>query len=158
MVNLSQRGFTFVALLATLAIFSFGSVVFARYWSEATRRDREAEWLRIGSTYAAAIADYYNASPGPERAFPRRLEDLLADPRFVGTRRHLRDLYGDPMSRGSDWNLVRSVDGGIMGVRSTSTAAPLRQNDFGPWGTGRRSTTSYSEVEFRFDPSSEGKR
>jgi len=51
---------------------------------------------------------------------------LLLDTRFVGTVRHLRTLYADPVSVDTPWGLLRAPDGGIRGVYSQSAAVPLR--------------------------------
>jgi hypothetical protein len=55
------------------------------------------------------------------RRRPARLEDLLQDPRYPSTRRHLRKLYADPITGQASWGLVQASDGsGIIGVHSLS--------------------------------------
>ena len=154
----SQNGFTFIALLFVLLLFGLGSVTFARYWSEIQRRDRETEWLRVGSLYAAAIADYYLASPGSVKQYPRRLEELTEDNRFVGLRRHLRRVYGDPLLSGAGWEVLREPQGGIFGVRSISNHPPLRQVNFGPWVQLRGAPQKYADIEFVFVPEREERK
>jgi hypothetical protein len=62
--------------------------------------------------------------------YPRALEDLLADNRFVVPMRHLRKIYRDPISLTQEWGIVRGPDGGISGVYSPSTAEPMKKGNF----------------------------
>lgn len=119
------RGFTYVAVLFALAIFGVGLAALGESWSASARREREAELIEIGSAYIQAIDSYYRRSPGALKAYPRRLDQLLEDGRFVGTVRHLRQLYPDPV-QGAEWALVRAADGGIQGVYSPSERLALR--------------------------------
>lgn len=122
-----QAGFTYVAMLFALAIFGIGLAAIGESWSAASRREKEEELLLIGSAYAQAIAAYYVQSPGTPKSYPKHLEDLLEDKRFVGVVRHLRKAYRDPLSRDGKWGIVRAPDGGIMGVYSLSEMEVLRK-------------------------------
>ncbi len=122
-----QGGFTYIAVLTALAIFGIGLAALGTMWSAAAQRDKEAELLLVGAAYQRAIGDYYLSSPGTPKRFPAALDELVEDRRFVGTRRHLRKLYGDPVNHGGDWELVRAADGGIAGVCSLSVAPTLRR-------------------------------
>lgn len=121
------RGFTYVWALAAVALLSVGLSVVGPMWADQARRDREQELLRVGSLYAQAIADYYVLTPGTAKQFPTRLEELLQDDRFWGTRRHLRKLYPDPMQPQRPWGVLRGADGRITGVFSQDTAQPFLQ-------------------------------
>ena len=66
-------------------------------------------------------------SPGAVKQFPPSLEALLEDRRLVGTHRHLRRIYPDPINPSQPWGLLRGPDGRIRGVFSTSELPPLRQ-------------------------------
>lgn len=121
------RGFTYVVVLAMIAISSVGAAALGTVWSEQSRREREQELLRIGRLYADAIASYHAASPGVAKRYPPTLESLLLDTRFVGTVRHLRKVYADPVEPGRPWGLVLDADGNIKGVFSQSERPPLRQ-------------------------------
>ena len=123
----TQRGYTFVAVLALIALVSIGLAAAGPSWSERLRREREQELLHIGSLYAQAIAEYRDESPGSLKSFPETLDALLADPRFIGLHRHLRRLYPDPLAPGRPWGLVRDKDGRILGVYSQSEDAPIAQ-------------------------------
>ncbi|MET0383531.1 MAG: type II secretion system protein [Burkholderiaceae bacterium] len=118
------RGFTFVALLAAVAVITLGLSVTAPTWADKARRERERELMRIGELYAHALADYREGSPGGLKTWPRSLDELALDKRFFGVRRHLRRLYPDPLDPARPWGLVRDLDGGIVGVYSQSTDRP----------------------------------
>jgi type II secretory pathway pseudopilin PulG len=121
------RGFTFVAILLLLALVSLGLAAAGTVWSQASKRERERELMRIGTLYASAIASYYNAAPGSQKVYPERLELLLLDTRYVGTVRHLRRVYPDPIDPAQAWGLVRDPAGRITGVYSQSEEAPVAQ-------------------------------
>jgi type II secretory pathway pseudopilin PulG len=122
-----EAGFTLVWVMAVLVVLAIGLAAVGTQWADQAQRERERELLRIGSIYAQAIADYHAASPGSLKPYPASLQDLLEDRRFIGIRRHLRQLYADPVNPGQDWGLVPAPDGGISGVYSRSTATPLRR-------------------------------
>lgn len=122
-----QAGFTLVWALAALAIMAAGLSVVGPLWAERARRDREADILRYGRAYALAIAAYRQATPGGVKQYPNSLNELLIDRRFIGTRRHLRRLYPDPLDPQRPWGLIRDSGGGIRGVYLQSSAKPLRR-------------------------------
>lgn len=119
------RGFTIIGLLAVLVLLMVGLAQAGTWWSQDARREREQELLRIGAVYAAALASYHQRSPGSVRQYPRALAELLRDARHVGTVRHLRQLYPDPLQPSRPWGLVRDEHGGIVGVFSQSDEAPM---------------------------------
>jgi len=116
------------------------------------RREREAELLFRGQLYRNAIKSYFDAGTGT-KSYPRSLTDLLVDPRYP-KRHHIRELYGDPMSRDEQraWILIRAPDGGIAGVASSSQEEPMRKENF-PRGMEYFSTAkSYSDWKFSYEP------
>jgi type II secretory pathway pseudopilin PulG len=103
----------------------------SRYWSTIVKRDREEELLFRGDQIRRAIDAYYKEQAGGRKSrYPRGLEDLLKDPRFPGTRRHLRRVYRDPMTRDGRWGIVRDSAGGVKGVFSKSKESPLKVGNF----------------------------
>lgn len=130
-----QAGFTFVAVLLLLALCMLGLAVAGPLWSQQVKREREQELLRIGTLYAQALASYRDASPGSLKQYPKQLEALLLDTRFVGIRRHLRTLYADPVNPGQPWGMVLDTDGRVTGVYSLSPDVPIAQGslDLGPF-------------------------
>lgn len=127
-VGKRQRGFTLLAVLTLTALMAISLSVVGPSWSQARQRERERELVHIGLEYAQALARYRAASPGSERRNPDTLDDLLLDRRFPRVVRHLRRLYPDPLDPGRPWEPVRDPQGGIVGVRSTSTARPLAEH------------------------------
>ncbi|MBX3660718.1 MAG: hypothetical protein KF740_19965 [Ramlibacter sp.] len=121
-----QHGFTLLLTLAALTVLAIATQQVMVVVSEQARRDREEDLLRVGEAYARAIGSYYSASPGMVKEWPRSLKDLLHDKRYVGTLRHIRDLYPDPVTRSTDWGIIESEDGGISGVYSKSLESPIR--------------------------------
>ena len=128
----TEKGFSYLVLLFAVAIMGAGMAGTGIVWHTANQREKEVELLYIGNQYRAAIASYYLRTPGGPRAYPRSLEDLLKDPRFPGTVRHLRKLYRDPITNTSEWGLIGAPGGGIMGVYSLSEEAPLKRAEFDP--------------------------
>lgn len=121
-----QQGFTLLAVLAAMFLLALATQGVMTYVSHQAQREREGDLLRIGQAYMQAIGTYYETSPGNVKRWPRTLEDLVDDKRFVGIKRHLREIYADPVARSSNWGIVLSSDGGIAGVHSLSQGRPLR--------------------------------
>jgi len=138
-----QGGFTYLTALLLVAASGLGLAAAAEFWSHARQRDKEAELLWIGEQFKQAIGLYYQRSPGRLKRYPEKLEDLLEDRRHLNTVRHLRKIYTDPMTGKPDWGLVHAPGGGIMGVHSLSTAAPIRQ---------LQAARSYAEWRFAYSP------
>jgi type II secretory pathway pseudopilin PulG len=113
------------------------------------RADREAELLFRGQAYRSAIASFYQSNG----AFPRSLEDLLKDPRSV-SKRHIRVLYADPMSKDpkQEWRLVRAAGGGIAGVASSGSDEPLKKANFPAGFENFAGARAYSDWIFEFTP------
>jgi type II secretory pathway pseudopilin PulG len=122
-----RNGFTLVAMLVLVALISLGLAAVGPLWSQQIKREREQDLLRLGALYAQAIADFREASPGVDKRYPQDLQMLLLDERHLGIRRHLRQLYADPVGGGQPWGLIRDAEQGIVGVYSRSQDAPLAQ-------------------------------
>lgn len=124
-----QDGFTLLGLIFLVALLGVGLAALGTVWETAARRDREAELLFVGDQYRRALESYHRASPGQEKHYPRDLKELLLDPRFPNTVRHLRRLYRDPVGQGGEWGLVKE-EGEITGIHSLSTDTPLKTAGF----------------------------
>ena len=144
----SQNGFTYVWVLAALAVLGIALSAVGTLWSEELRRDREQELIRVGVAYARAIQSYRDSSPGSARFSPRRLEHLVLDERFPRPRRHLRQLYADPIDSASAWGLITDADGRIQGVYSRSAQSPLKRVAFEIDGLVLPAANSYSDWKF----------
>lgn len=119
------------ALLVGLAAAGILMSAALPVWSQAARREREAELVFRGEQYARAVALYQRTYAG---AFPPDVETLL-DERF------LRRRYRDPMVEHGEFRILREPDaddpsgetqpededgGGVVGVASSSPEASLR--------------------------------
>ena len=120
-------GFTYLAVLFLLALAAITATATAIVWRIEHRRAMEAELLFIGSEFAQAIESYRAVAPNVPQPWPRSFDDLLRDPRTPGVRRHLRKVYRDPLTRSAEWGLIRTQEGGIVGVHSLSMQKPIRR-------------------------------
>jgi len=142
-------GFTYLTVLFLVVLMGIGLAGTGETWSLTSRRAREKELLWVGNQYARAIRAYYMQSPGA-RQFPAQLEDLLEDRRFPTPRRHLRQLYSDPITR-ERFDNVLAEDGRIGGVRSHSDETPLKQDNFPAKFRDFKGSTHYSDWLFIAD-------
>jgi type II secretory pathway pseudopilin PulG len=124
-----SRGLVLLGVLLLLALAALVALIGAEVWATAVKREREEQLLFVGDQYRRAIESYWRASPGPAKAYPRSLDDLLDDRRFPMPVRHLRRAYRDPNDEQAQWGLVR-ISNGIAGIYSTSDAAPLKKKGF----------------------------
>jgi type II secretory pathway pseudopilin PulG len=143
-----QKGFTYLGVLIAVALMTPSLAIFAEVWRTSLQREKERELLHVGNAYRRAIMLYYEGSPGGLRRYPRQLEDLVKDNRYPATRRYLRRLYPDPISGTAQWGLVRAPDGGIMGVFSPATDAPLKTGNFRLLDAGFSGAGSYAAWKF----------
>jgi type II secretory pathway pseudopilin PulG len=144
------RGFTYLWVLATLAMMSVGYVIAAEVYTTSATRDREKQLLFIGHQFRDAIERYHAAQVGgSNHEYPARLEQLLRDDRFPNVHRHLRRLYVDPMTGKADWAVVQ-VAGRIAGVHSLSDATPIKQGNFDPDDAGFEGKQKYSAWVFTY--------
>jgi len=114
-----------VMLIAAVAIIGLGLSAIGPMWAQEAQREREQELLRVGAAYAAAIRAYRDGSPGSLKRYPPSLQSLVLDTRFVGTTRHLRRLYADPLMPNRAWGTIYAPDGGVKGVYSMDDRQPL---------------------------------
>lgn len=146
-----QTGFTLLGLLFLVALLGAGLAAVGHVWQAASQREKEVELLFIGNQYRQAL-ERYRSVPGGDRSYPKKLEDLLADPRFPNKVRHLRRLWPDPIT-GGDWVLVRDAGGGIKGVHSGSTAEPWKTAGFPPAYAKFEGARRYADWVFLADES-----
>jgi type II secretory pathway pseudopilin PulG len=146
----SQAGFTLLGLLFVVAGLGVAMAALGTMWHTAAQREKEKELLFIGNQYRQAIESFWNKSPGVKR-LPKDMDELLSDPRFPATVRHLRRVYRDPMTGSSEWGLVKEAVGGISGVYSLSEDKPFKTSGFTSSDEAFREATSYREWVFRFD-------
>jgi len=144
------QGFAYIAVLIGVAVVAIGLGAVSEVWVLSGQRQREQELLFVGNQYRDAITRYYVRSPRGALQFPRRLEDLLEDPRAPeGVRRHLRKLYPDPLTGKADWDLVTLADGSIVGVASRSQQRPVKQQGFRQRDAAFEGQSRYADWVFR---------
>ena len=116
-----QNGFTYLGLLLAIALIGIGLAAASEVWSTVARRQRLVQLNWVGQQYVQAIGSYYEASPGSQKAYPHSMDDLLEDQRFGFVRRHLRQVYSDPLTGIADWQLISAPGGGFMGVQPVNS-------------------------------------
>ncbi len=142
-------GFTYVGLLALLALIGLLLAAAGDVASSTERRDREAQLLWVGHEYRAAIGRYWIRN----RRYPQALEELLGTgPDQPLPVRFIRRLYPDPMTNGAPWVLLPAPSGGIMGVASSSSRPPVKTRNFDDVDTGFVDAASYGDWQFTYVP------
>lgn len=143
-----QHGFTYFGVLFAVALIGLALSGAALVWQVEQQREKERELLFIGQQYIDAIASYYHAAPGGNKKYPRKLADLLRDPRYLTIKRHLRKPWHDPFTHKAEWGLVYTKQGGIAGIYSLAAGTPLKQAGFGMLESLLAGKTSYGDWQF----------
>ena len=146
----TTNGFTYLVVLAVVVVMGVSAEATVRLTSTIIKREKEQELLFRGQAYINAIQSYY-LSGKTTKSFPKKLEDLLKDSRYI-QKRHIRKLYSDPFTNKSDWMLIRNKNGGINGVASRSESIPSKVANF-PIGLGAfEKAETYSQWHFKYIP------
>jgi type II secretory pathway pseudopilin PulG len=126
-----EAGFTYVGLVVFVAILGMVGAATLKVDGLLRRAAAEQELLEVGAAFGAALRSYAAATPQGFAPVPPTLQDLLKDPRFPGTRRHLRKIFVDPVTGGTEWGIVYQGDKvGVLAVYSLSQARPLKVANF----------------------------
>jgi type II secretory pathway pseudopilin PulG len=147
-LNQHAGGFTYVGLLILLTTLGLAGAVTVRLGESMQRRDAEQALLKVGERWIEALESYATTTPPGKSPLPRRLEDLLRDPRTPAVVRHLRRLPIDPVARSEEWGIVRSRDGSILGVYSLAQTQPIKIAGFETPFEDFDSKMSYQEWRF----------
>jgi type II secretory pathway pseudopilin PulG len=140
-----DRGFTYIGLLFAVVVLGLMLTVIGRVWHTTVQREREAQLLWVGHAYRTAISSYYAYG----RRFPATLQELVTDERFPEPRHHLRRLYPDPITGAVDWTLILTPNqAGILGVASSSQAAPIKRDGFDLIDALFKGAEHYSDWKF----------
>lgn len=124
-------GFTYLGVIILVAIIALVGATLLKVDAMAQRAAREEELLEIGAQFSQALASYAAATPPGQPQQPATLAELLKDPRFPNTRRHLRKIFVDPMTGKAEWGMMYLGDKtGVVAVYSLSDAAPLKIANF----------------------------
>jgi type II secretory pathway pseudopilin PulG len=144
----SQEGFTYIGILFVVALVGTQLAVAGVIWSFAQDRQKERELLFVGEQFRTAISRYYLNPQGPQKEYPKRLDDLVRDSRYPGTVRHIRKLYADPITGKVRWKLITTPDCSIIGVYSLSEMAPIKVGNFLPTQKVFEKKQRYSDWKF----------
>lgn len=147
-----QRGVAYLALLLAVAITSGALAASASIWSQAQQREREKQLLWAGEQIHRAIVAYSQSGQDSGNNFPAALQDLLLDPRSPARRRYLRQIYDDPMTRSTDWALIRNPQGRIVGVHSRATGVPVKTGRFAQPYVSFEKARTYADWKFTAVP------
>jgi len=146
----AAHGFTYLTVLIFVAIIAITSTATVQVVSLHERREKEEELLDIGMQFRNALLSYADATPaGQLQRAPKTLEDLLKDPRYPTSLRHLRKIYYDPLTGKKEWQTVLSPDKqGIIGIYSAATGKPIKIANFDPLFQDFSGKTSYQDWKF----------
>lgn len=148
-----QKGFSYISALIFVAIIGITLTTGSRYWSTIIKREKEQELLFRGDQIRKAIESYYKIAPSGRRdQYPQTLNDLLKDPRFPTTQRHLRKIYKDPITNNGEWGIILAPNRRIKGVFSKSKDIPLKTGNFPSVYKDFEKATTYSDWKFVYTP------
>lgn len=147
-----QAGFTYLTILFVMAIAGVILAEVGINWTQDSQREKERQLLFVGNQFRQAIALYYERTPGPAKRYPEKLENLLVDERFSTPQHYLRKLYRDPITNKTQWGLVMTPEGGIMGVYSLSNERPIKTAEFDYANLTFEGAESYSKWLFTYVP------
>jgi len=129
--GLGCNGFAYIALLILIASLGLVAATSVQLNNALQRRAAEEQLLLIGAEFSRALASYAAATPANQNSRPRTLDDLLQDPRYPNTRRHLRKIYIDPITNEVGWNLIcDELNSGIVAITSLSERRPIKIGNF----------------------------
>lgn len=114
----NERGLTYLWVLVAIAVLGIGLLAVSEVWVTSARRQKLVQLDWVGGEFTRAIGSYYQATPGAAKVYPKNLQELVQDQRYVTVRRHLRTIYINPFTGKADWALVLAGDGRIRGVRA----------------------------------------
>jgi len=143
-----NEGYAIIWMLLLVAVFGLSLSAVGEATAHASARRREAELLHAGEVIVNAIHSYYSS----HGRYPLSMDSLLEDRANGLLRRHLRQIPRDPMSSKKDWIELRNSAGELTGVRSRSSARPIKSK---PTTLGLLSlppVESYDQWHFEYIP------
>jgi type II secretory pathway pseudopilin PulG len=148
----NQSGFTYIGLMIFIVIAGIGMAGTGTIASVQLQREKEMQLLFVGEQFSKAIESYYLSTPTALKMFPATFQELLEDKRFPKPRRHLRQVYFDPMTGKQEWGLIM-LGGRIIGVHSLSARKPRKTAGFPEHQAEFAKAKNYREWRFTYlDP------
>lgn len=144
-------GFTYLGVLIAVLLMAVAMSAASSLWSIAAQREKEVELVFVGHQFRTAIARYY-AADSVGFQYPKELQDLVEDDRSVNPRHFLRKIFPDPITGKNDWEVIRTNDGGIIGVASSSKKKPLKRANFEPEDAAFEDMACYCDWQFLYQP------
>ena len=124
-VQKCERGYAMAALLVSLSVMSIMMSMALPVWSQAAKREREAELVFRGEQYMRAVELYQRRFAG---AFPPDFETLVEQ-------RFLRRLYEDPMTDDGEFQpIFQTQAAGAQGAPATAARPGETTGGAGPAG------------------------
>jgi type II secretory pathway pseudopilin PulG len=128
------HGFAYVLLLIAISVIGIVATASLSLGNQIARSEAEQHLLAVGTEFEQAIRAYaavpVNATNAVNARGPRDLEELLKDPRSASPRRHLRQIYADPLTGKDTWGMLKDSSGFIVGVYSLADGKPIKQTTF----------------------------
>jgi len=144
----TQRGATYLFAMFSVVVMGLTLSLAAKQWKMVVQREQEADLLAKGIEIQAALEAYSNTIKAgrvmPGEVYPLSLAELTKPPKPF-----LRKAYKDPIGKG-DWEFLRAPNGGIRGVRSRSTATPIKKREFPPSVRHFEGLPRYSDWVFQY--------
>lgn len=126
-----QSGFTYLGLIILVSVIGMVGAATLKIGALMQRAQVEEELLDIGAAFSTALQSYAGATPKGQPLHPPSLQELLKDPRSPALLRHLRKVFVDPATGGTEWGIVYQAGGtGVVAVYSLSQAKPLKIGNF----------------------------
>ena len=142
-----SRGFTYIGLLLLIAIAGISLSAAGMSWQYQVKSEKERQLLFAGRQLSNAIKSYFESSNSAVKVYPQTLNELLLDKRAPNIKRHLRQIYPDPMTGKPYWGLIKQ-QGRIVGVYSSSQAKPIKRAGFNLSESDFTSARSYQDWIF----------
>lgn len=144
----TQRGATYLFAMFSVIVMGLTLTLAAKQWKMVVQREQEADLLAKGIEIQAALEAYSNTMKAgrvmPGEVYPLSMAELTKPPKPF-----LRKAYKDPVGK-EDWEYLRAPNGGIRGVRSRSTAKPVKKREFPPAVGHFEGLPRYSDWVFQY--------
>jgi type II secretory pathway pseudopilin PulG len=130
-MRIHHGGFTYVWALIAVAVTSAVLAAGAELMSNRAARHKQAEYAWVIEQYRIAIRSYSQATASTPDAPLQSLQQLVRDDRAGIVRRHIRQLYPNPLTGKTDWQIRRGSNGEALDVVSASGGGLGERDELG---------------------------